>query len=346
MLSNTKSRGLLLGAALAAFCVPLAHADEGGVSFWLPGLFGSLAAAPAQPGWSAAAIYYHTKVSAGGEVAAARQFTVGRFNPTLNVNLNANLNARVDLMALNATYVFASPVLGGQFALGMMGIFGHNRTSVDGTLTASILGLSATRSGSISDARDGFGDLYPMASLKWNMGVHNYMTYVTGDIPVGTYDPTRLANLGMGHGAIDGGVGYTYFNPQTGHEFSAVTGVTYNLKNTDTDYQNGVDWHLDWGASQWLSKQLFVGPVGYFYNQLSADSGSLAILGPIKSRVIGVGPQIGYLFPAGDMQGFLGAKAYFEFDAKDRPDGWNAWLTLSISPAAPRAATASRLVHK
>jgi hypothetical protein len=125
-----------------------------------------------------------------------------------------------------------------------------------------------------------------------------------------------------------------------------VTGVTYNLKNSDTNYQNGVDWHLDWGASQWLSKQLFVGPVGYFYNQLSADSGSLAILGPIKSRVIGVGPQIGYLFPAGDMQGFLGAKAYFEFDAKDRPDGWNAWLTLSISPAAPRAATASRLVHK
>jgi hypothetical protein len=45
------------------------------------------------------------------------------------------------------------------------------------------------------------------------------MTYVTGDIPVGAYDSTRLANIGIGHGAIDGGGGYTYFNPQTGHEF-------------------------------------------------------------------------------------------------------------------------------
>jgi hypothetical protein len=36
------------------------------------------------------------------------------------------------------------------------------------------------------------------------------MVYGTGDIPVGDYDKTRLANLGLGHGAIDGGVGYAY----------------------------------------------------------------------------------------------------------------------------------------
>jgi len=30
----------------------ISHADETGVSFWLPGLFGSLAAVPQQPGWS------------------------------------------------------------------------------------------------------------------------------------------------------------------------------------------------------------------------------------------------------------------------------------------------------
>jgi hypothetical protein len=272
MVRSTKSRGMVLGVALAALCVPAAHADEGGVSFWVPGQFGSLAALPAQAGWSAAAIYYHTRVSGGGDVAAARQFTVGRLSPTLNVNLNANLNARIDLVFLNATYVFATPVLGAQFALGMTQAFGRNSTSVDGTLTASIAGLTATRSGSISDARDGASDLYPMATLKWNRGVHNYMTYLTGDIPVGTYDPTRLANFGLGHAAIDGGVGYTYFNPQTGHEFSAVTGLTYNFKNTD--YRNGIDWHLDWGASQWLSKQFFLGAVGYFYDQLSADTGS------------------------------------------------------------------------
>ena len=55
-----------------------------------------------------------------------------------------------------------------------------------------------------------------------------------GDIPVGTYDSTRLANLSIGHGAMDGGFGYTYFDQKAGHEFSAVTGFTYNLVNPST----------------------------------------------------------------------------------------------------------------
>ena len=90
-------------------------------------------------------------------------------------------------------------------------------------------GIGIERSGEISDALTGFGDLYPAASLKWNAGVHNFMTYVTGDIPVGAYNSTRLSNIGIGHGAIDGGVGYTYFDPTMRHEFSAVAGLTYNL---------------------------------------------------------------------------------------------------------------------
>ena len=58
--------------ALLGCLTETAHADESGISFWLPGQFGSLAAAPAVPGWSGAAIYYHTTVSAFGAVAAAR----------------------------------------------------------------------------------------------------------------------------------------------------------------------------------------------------------------------------------------------------------------------------------
>ena len=55
-----------------------ALADEGGVSFWIPGLFGSLAATPQQPGWSLGNIYYHTSVSAGADVARAREFSLNR----------------------------------------------------------------------------------------------------------------------------------------------------------------------------------------------------------------------------------------------------------------------------
>ena len=82
---------------------------------------------------------------------------------------------------------------------------------------------------------------------------------MTGDIQVGMYSTSNLANIG--HGAIDSGVGYTYFNPQTGNEFSAVTGLTYNLVNPSTGYQNGLDWHLDWGASHFLTKTLQIGKI-------------------------------------------------------------------------------------
>jgi hypothetical protein len=325
----------LIGFATNALAPNKSVADENGISFWIPGQFGSLAALPSQPGWSFATIYYHTSVKASGAVAAAREVTIGQVPNTVNVNLNVNMDARADLQFLVPTYTFQTPVLGGQLALSMAGSIGYNsNVSIDGTLTTPF----GTRQGNISDSRSGFSDLYPMATIKWHDGVHNYMTYVTGDIPVGTYDATRLANFGIGHGAIDGGVGYTYTDLKT--EFSVVTGLTYNFKNTNTDYQNGVDWHLDWGASQFLSKQVHIGAVGYFYQQLTADSGAPDILGDTKSAVIGVGPQIGYLFPAGNLHGYINLKGYYEFDAAYRPKGWNTWLTFAISPAtAPKSAT-------
>ena len=345
-----RARSLPGVSALAlALVTPTAlFADEGGVSFWVPGLFGSLAAVPSQPGWAFATIGYYTDVSASGQLAASRQITLGRFSPTVNVDLNATLHARVPTDFVTANYVFATPVLGGQFAFGMSGAIGHPTASIDGVLTASVGGVTATRMGSISDSRFGFADLYPLASLRWNHGVHNFMVYGTGDIPVGTYDPSNLANMGIGHGAADGGVGYTYLDPKTGYEFSAVTGLTYNFRNLNTDYQNGIDWHLDWGASKYLSKQVFVGAVGYIYQQLTADSGQSPILGDFKSRVIGVGPQVGYLFPVADMQGYLNVKGYYEFDAQNRPSGWNAWVTFAISPAEkPKPdTTAKPVVHK
>jgi hypothetical protein len=321
--------------ALLASLPSASRADEGGVSYWLPGRFGSLAAVPAVPGWSMAAVYYHTSVGASGAVAAARQIQIGRIPANIAVSLDANLSAQGDLILLNPTYTFATPVLGGQLAIGITGLFGRSSASVDGTLTAALGPLAVTRTGFIQDSITSVGDLYPQATLKWNAGVHNFMTYLTGDIPVGAYSSTRLANLGIGHAAIDGGGGYTYFNPAAGQEFSAVAGLTYNFKNLDTNYQNGIDFHVDWGMSQFLSKQFFVGFVGYGYQQITDDFGQHPVLGGFRSRVFGIGPQAGFLFPVGDMQGYLNLKAYGEFAAENRPSGWNTWLTFSLSPMAP-----------
>jgi hypothetical protein len=331
-------------AAVVALLPQIARADETGVSFWVPGQFGSLAAVPQTPGWSLGTVYYHTSVAASGSLAAAKEIEIGNLRPNVNVSLNANLNAQGDLLFLAPTYTFATPVLGAQMAVGMTGIFGRLDTSINGTLTAAAGPIVASRMGTISDSLTSVGDLYPMVTLKWNSGVNNWMTYMTGDIPVGDYNAGQLSNIGLGHGAIDGGGGYTYLNPVTGHEFSAVAGFTYNFKNPDTQYQSGVDFHFDWGASQFLSKQFFVGLVGYAYQQVTADSGQLPILGSFESRVIGVGPQIGYIFPIGKMQGYLNLKGYGEFDASNRPSGWNTWLTFAISEAPP-ASTVTPTQH-
>jgi hypothetical protein len=343
-------RSLLLVTAFSTLIIALTPqaslADEGGVSFWLPGLFGSLAAVPGTPGFSFSTFGYNTNVSAGANVAAAREIEIGALNPTLRANLSAHLTADSGFDFFNGAYVFATPVLGGQATVALGSLFGRTTANVNGTLTASLGPFTAARPIDIDSGVTGFGDMLPQVYLKWNQGVNNFMIYGFGDIPVGAYQSTRLANLGIGHGAADAGAGYTYFAPATGHEFSAVAGFTYNLENPSTDYQNGVDFHLDWAASQFLSKQFLVGVVGYLYQEVGCDSGSGDRVGCFQSRVVGLGPQVGYLFPVGDLQGYLNLKAYGEFANQDRPDGWNIWLTFSISPAAPTPPAAKPLVYK
>jgi hypothetical protein len=244
MKQPTTARRALTGAFASAFLSTViglptvATADEGGVSFWLPGFFGSLAAAPQQPGWSLTSVYYHTSVSAGADVARAREFEIGRIPVTATANASASVNARADFGFALPTYTFATPVFGGQLTLGAVGIYGRVDTSLAGSVTGSLATPLGTfpfsRFDTISDSVTGFGDVWPIAMLRWNNGVHNYMTYITGDIPVGAYDSTRLSNIGIGHGAIDAGAGYTYLNPQTGHEFSGVLGFTYNFANQST----------------------------------------------------------------------------------------------------------------
>jgi hypothetical protein len=72
--------------------------------------------------------------------------------------------------------------------------------------------------------------------------------------------------------------------------------------------------------------------VGYVYQQISGDSGSGAMLGGFESRVIGLGPEIGYFFPAGNLKAYLNLKGYGEFGAEHRPSGWNLWLTFALVP--------------
>ena len=338
----------LAGCVLAvAIAIPAARpslADEGGVSFWTPGFLGSLAATPMVPGFALTNIYYHTSVSAGSDVAFARQVARGNITAHFTGNLVASLSASADLYMAIPSYTFAQSFLGGQATALLIVPYGRARTGVDATLNGSFgIGPGFTIGAARTDEVTGFADLIPQFNVRWNAGVHNFMTYVTGNLNVGVYDQNSLANLGIGHHAIDAGGGYSYFNPQTGLEYSGSLGFTYNFKNVHTDYQNGVDMHFDAAASQFVTKQLQLGVVGYAYQQLSCDSGGGVRLGCFESRVFGLGPQLGYIVPLGTThQAYLNLKGYKEFAAENRPEGWNVWLTLAISPAAPTPPPSTR----
>jgi len=122
-----------------------------------------------------------------------------------------------------------------------------------------------------------------------------------------------------------------------------VLGFTYNFANPSTQYQSGVDMHFDWGASQFLTKQVQVGLVGYVYQEVGCDSGSGNRVGCFQSQVVGAGPQLGLIIPlTSETQGYLNLKSYWEFANQNRPAGWNGWVTFVISPAEQTPNTAPR----
>jgi hypothetical protein len=294
-----------VAAAIACVISPAAAiADEGGTSFWAPGTFASFSAIPQQPpGWSLAIVDYYTSANAGADVATARAITTGRIPSTVRLDETSTYKSGHDTLNINPGYAFATPVFGGQFSVGVTVAAGTQTVELDRALTAIVGSTVITRRVKEIGTTTGFGDLNPLAQLRWSSGVHNWTTYVTGNIPVGAYNARDLANIGVGHGAIDGGGGYTYYDAKKGSEFSVVTGATYNLINPNTSYQSGVDWHLDWALSQAVSKEIYVGAVGYIYHQISPDSGPGDHVGEFESRVMGVGPQINYTFTTGSVPG-------------------------------------------
>jgi hypothetical protein len=305
-------------AVQAAICgLPtLCRADESGASAWLPGQYASFAAVPGDPGFSLETIYYHRN----GSASAGRSFTIGG-------RLATGLDITEQYIFLTPSYTFADPVLHGQLSLGVTFTPGRMDSSISATLTGP---RGNSLSGSRGDTMTGMGDIYPLATMKWNVGVHNFMAYLMPSIPAGDYDPNRIAGLGIGHWSLDGGLAYTYMGA-SGFEFSLTAGLTHNFINPYTLYQSGMDSHIDWGASYSPSENFYFGAAGYFYNQVGADNGPGAQLGAFMSRVMGVGPQAGYSFTIGGHNVELMLRGYKEFAAENRPEGWNFWVGLSFS---------------
>ena len=302
-----------------------ALADEGGVGFWIPGQFASFAASTTDPGWSVSLESFIAKGSnASGVVAAARGGT--RVSGRTQVE---------NIFFVQPGYTFETPVLAGQ--LYVSATFGYSwiDNKADSVLSRRNRRTEITTETNVDEVGWGLDDIAPMATLKWQFGSHNLMVYTTANVPTGYLNPNTLSTPGLGFWAVDGGLGYTRDGGKGWNSRSSPAPPT--TSGPITGYQSGIDSHIDVGASWAVFDPFYIGAAAYLYQQLTGDQGAPADLGAHISRVAGVGPQAGWSFRAGGVEVDVNVRAYAEFAAENRPAGYAAWFTVTLSQAKPKA---------
>ena len=176
------------------------------------------------------------------------------------------------------------------------------------------------------DEEDGFGDLILMP-LMFNQKVNpdlniNYRLAIYA--PTGSYEVGRLANTGKNFWTIEPTVAFMYFGKKNGREASLFTGIDFNTENSDTDYKSGVQAHLDGTLAQhfplWKG---FAGAgiTGFWYQQISDDSGDGATFGDFRAAAHGLGPVLSYTNKISGKDVIAELKWLHEIDNTNRLEG-------------------------
>jgi len=292
-----------------------AIAEEGGAAHYLPGGAATMSdLAPDKPGWVIEAMYlhYNADMSKNKELPVSNLITAG-------------LNATVDSVVLGGIYTFENEVLGAQYSLGTF--LPYSRLDVSATIEGN--GVSAFK----HDRVDGVGDITLIpAMMSWKLNdCWKANALLSVYAPTGSYEKGRLANTGLNHWTFDPTIGAAYSNAQTGFNFTAFSGVAFSTENNTTNYQNGTAIHLDASVQQLLplgSGFLGLGVEGFYFQQVTGDSGSGAKLGDFKGMTSGLGPVITYLLP-GENTNFIAEFRWLkELDVNNRLKGDYFWLKL------------------
>ena len=241
--------------------------------------------------------------------------------------LIANVSAQTWINLPTTIWVTPAKILGGDLAFSLTTPFGeplvNARLLVDSPRFGPI-GVNA------SDSSFAVSDFFLNSFVGWHAGNFHWQLGVGGVIPSGTYVPGQLSNVSLNRPAIDVFGAITWLDPAIGWDLSAAAGFTFNRTNTATDYKTGDEFHLEWAATKYLTKQFTIGMVGYFYQQLTPDSGTGARLGAFEGRVIALGGSIGYTFEVGKLPVSTRIKVYREFDVQNRMEGTAGFFTVAV----------------
>jgi hypothetical protein len=314
----TTSKNSYLATAVLmglVWAVTSASATEGGTTHIIPGSMATLADnAPATgPGVFIKPMYLNYSGSASAQIPTA-------------AGLAADLEADSNTLALVGGYTFAGKVLGAAYTV--VAALPYTWLDVSGNVQLSSGGTKR-----IGNSVSGFGDITLIpAMLAWKEPDSPWQFNAVLPIyaPTGNYQVGRLGNTGLNYWTFDPIFGVVYSNAKSGFNALLNTGFAINTENPDTNYKSGNLLHFD-GAIQQIrpvGKGLMtLGAEGFYFQQVSCDSGSGATLGCFKGRTTGLGPVLGYIQPFSKTESLvLEFKWLFEMDVKNRLDGDYIWL--------------------
>jgi hypothetical protein len=336
-MKKVKSMTLFVLVAFAILVPFSAHAEEGGSGHYAPGGAASfIDTLPGKPGLAIANYFSFYD----GSASASAQMPFGGFIVAGRLGIDATAYADT-VLAIYQTPL-ELPLLGGYYAVAAaipyvwMKVEAKGTVQLTGTLGPYAINIIRTRT--VRDTANGIGDitLYPFmlgstalkGDLKYDVRLGIYA-------PTGDYDTGKLANVGKNYWTFEPAVSLSYISSKIGLELSAFAGMDFNTKNHDTEYQTGTQFHLDLTAAEHLPLPLLGGIIGvganaFYYQQITGDSGSGAILGDFKGRTVGIGPVLSYSMKIWKKDLVAEAKWLPEIEVKNRLKGDYIWFKLGI----------------
>lgn len=316
---NLKKYVFSITAAILLSMAVLAYAEEGGSGHYMPGSMSSFADGVASdPTFLARINYIHYNGSTDFDrsIPYAGLTTLGA-DATSNV-WGLTLFWAPEWGQINDTWNYA-----------MSTTIPWVSMDVAANVSSSAVDTGVRR----SDTEQGLGDIV-LQPLMLNYKASNDLNVnfrVSLYTPTGTYEVGRLANTGKNFWTVEPTAAIIYLGQKNGIEGSLFFGLDFNTENKDTSYKSGIQVHLDGTLAQHfplLSGLAGAGVTGFWYQQISDDSGDGASLGAFRARAHGIGPVLSYGHAVAGKTITAELKWLHEFDNQNRLEGDTVWFKL------------------
>ena len=299
---------------LLLFITPVLHAEEGGSGHYLPGSMASfIDGVPSKPTFLMRLNYINYQASSS--------ITIPKSSGGLLANPDVNMNA------LGLSVLWAP-----EWELGLGDKW---QFAMSATIPALNLELSGDLQYRGTDFGDRTGDNTALGDIVLMPLMLNYNANKDLNInvrlglyaPTGSYEPGRFINNGKNFWTAEPTVGIIYFGQTNGIEASLFFGADFNWENPDTNYKSGTQIHFDGTLAQHfplLGGISGAGVSGYWYKQVSDDSGEGATLGAFRAEAAGAGPVVSWADKTGKYIAEL--KYIKDFHNEKRLDSDTLWF--------------------